>query len=247
MQWFRMYSEAVDDDKLRLLAYEDRWHYVAILCLKSQGTLDVLDNIDRRVAVKLGLRVSELDEVKRRLIEVGLIDDEFQPKAWSKRQYESDFSSYKAEKQRRYREKKKSLRNSDVTVTTALRARTEQNRTDTEEPLMSPLQAKIDVTPARSVERLNGKRPMIEQVIAYLNLQARRNYRVVNPNGTYTAHADLVAQRLKEGYTVEQLKDVVGIKSNAWMGDEKMDQYLNPNTLFRKSNFSKYLAEAEAS
>jgi uncharacterized phage protein (TIGR02220 family) len=69
----------------------------------------------------------------------------------------------------------------------------------------------------------------------------------VNPNGTYTAHADLVAQRLKEGYTVEQLKDVVGIKSNAWMGDEKMDQYLNPNTLFRKSNFSKYLAEAEAS
>jgi uncharacterized phage protein (TIGR02220 family) len=94
--------------------------------------------------------------------------------------------------------------------------------------------------------RLNGKKVMVEQVMQYLNLQARRNYRVQNPNGTLTAGASVIAQRLKEGYTVEQCKDVIGVKSNAWMGDEKMDQYLNPQTLFRKSNFDKYLAEAEA-
>lgn len=82
--------------------------------------------------------------------------------------------------------------------------------------------------------------------MAYLNLQARRNYRIKNPNGTPTAGALVIAQRLKEGYTVEQCKDVIGVKSNAWMGDEKMDQYLNPQTLFRKSNFDKYLTEAEA-
>lgn len=106
---------------------------------------------------------------------------------------------------------------------------------------LSPLQAKPD-----PVNRLNGKSQMVAEVMAYLNLQARRNYRVSNPNGTPTAGALVIAQRLKEGYTVDQCKDVIGVKSNAWMGDEKMDQYLNPQTLFRKSNFDKYLTEAEA-
>ena len=35
MQWFRLYAGIVDDEKLRLLAFEDRWHYVALLALKS--------------------------------------------------------------------------------------------------------------------------------------------------------------------------------------------------------------------
>lgn len=73
--WFRMWSEAVDDEKLRLLAFEDRWHFVAILCCKAQGLLDDPGELmQRKVAVKLGLRLRELDEVARRLAEVGLID-----------------------------------------------------------------------------------------------------------------------------------------------------------------------------
>lgn len=119
------------------------------------------------------------------------------------------------------------------------------NHKPIENPLMSPLQAKDDPAPSPLI-RLNGKAVMVEQVMEYLNLQARRNYRTKNPNGSPTAGALVIAQRLKEGYTVEQCKDVIGEKSNQWMGDEKMDQYLNPQTLFRKSNFDKYLAESEA-
>lgn len=99
---------------------------------------------------------------------------------------------------------------------------------------------------SRPQNRLNGKTEMVEKVLAYLNHQANRNYRTKNPNGRPTANAEIVAKRLKEGYTVEQLKLVIGVKSDQWMRDEKMDQYLNPQTLFRKSNFDKYLAEAEA-
>lgn len=106
----------------------------------------------------------------------------------------------------------------------------------------SGLPANTDSPPVR----LNGKKAMIEQVMSYLNLQARRNYRVSNPNGTPTAGALVIEKRLKEGYSVDQCKDVIAEKSNQWMGDEKMDQYLNPQTLFRKSNFDKYLTEAEA-
>ena len=77
MPWFRVYTEMVDDEKLRLLAFEDRWHFVALLCLKGQGLLDEGGPLlMRKVAVKLGLSVREVEEVARRLAEVELVDKE---------------------------------------------------------------------------------------------------------------------------------------------------------------------------
>ena len=122
MKWFRLYYEAIDDEKLRLLAFEDRWHYIAILCLKSSGILDqpISELRDRKIALKLGLTVREAEEVKRRLFEVGLISKNYQPKNWDKRQYVHDSS---AERTRQYRARQKivighSDSNGDVTVTT---------------------------------------------------------------------------------------------------------------------------------
>jgi hypothetical protein len=115
MQWFRMHSDAVDDEKLRLLAFEDRWHFVALLCLKCQGLLDICDNSDlmrRKVAVKLGVQVRELEEIGRRLAEVGLVDqDTLQPLAWDRRQYKSDSS---AERVRKHRESKRNQQHAEV-------------------------------------------------------------------------------------------------------------------------------------
>ena len=116
MPWFRMYSEAVDDEKLRLIAFEDRWHFVALLCCKAAGILDGEDaNLRmRKVAVKLGLDLRELGEVARRLDEVGLICKEtLQPLAWDDRQFRSDSST---ERVKAYREKLKRHRNVSVTA-----------------------------------------------------------------------------------------------------------------------------------
>ena len=114
IRWFRMYAEAVDDEKLRLLAFEDRWHFVALLCCKAQGLLDGTDVLTRRkVAVKLGLDSRELEEIARRLAEVGLIDaSSLQPMAWDRRQFKSDDSK---ERVRSYRERLK--RDCNVTET----------------------------------------------------------------------------------------------------------------------------------
>ena len=113
MKWFRLYNEAVDDEKLRLLAFEDRWHFVAIMCCKSAGLLDRDDPLLRRkLAVKLGLDIRTLEDVERRLQEVGLIGEDFQPIAWDKRQYESDSSAARVAA---YRERKKQEAKSDVT------------------------------------------------------------------------------------------------------------------------------------
>lgn len=108
MPWFRAYTEMVDDEKLRLLAFEDRWHFVALLCLKGQGILDGDDPLMmRKVAVKLGIDMRTLEEVIRRLAEVGLIDGKtLQPLAWESRQMRSDADPTNAERQRRYRDRK---------------------------------------------------------------------------------------------------------------------------------------------
>jgi hypothetical protein len=106
LPWFRLYGETVDDGTLRLLAFEDRWHYIAILCCKAQGILDDTNPelLDSMVGVKLGLISRELDEARRRLVKVGLIGENWQPHGWDKRQYASDTSN---ERTRRYREKLK--------------------------------------------------------------------------------------------------------------------------------------------
>jgi hypothetical protein len=115
MPWFRMYSEAVDDEKLRLLAFEDRWHFIAILCCKAKGILDVPEPLLlRKIAVKLGVDMRTLEEVIRRLSEVGLIDkNTLQPLAWNERQFVSDSST---ERVKAYRERVKRSRNVSETA-----------------------------------------------------------------------------------------------------------------------------------
>ena len=115
MPWFRLYSRIIDDDKMRLLAFEDRWHFVALCCLKSEGVLDEKDTSlkMRKIAVKMGLQTREVEEVGRRLFEVGLVDKKLNPKKWDDLQFKSDSSKDRVSA---YRKRKKSNCNGDVTL-----------------------------------------------------------------------------------------------------------------------------------
>lgn len=108
LPWFRLYSETVDDPKLRLLAFEDRWHYVALLCCKCQGILDKETDISRmrrQVAVKLGIDSLTLEQVEQRLTAEGLIEKiTLQPLRWDARQMRSDMDPTNAERQKRFRD-----------------------------------------------------------------------------------------------------------------------------------------------
>jgi hypothetical protein len=136
--WFRMYHEFVSDPKVQLLAFEDQRHFIALLCLKCNDTLDSAapspNFRDRMIAKALGLSPDAALEAKRRLMEVGLIGADWHPVKWDARQYESDSS---AERTRAYRDRKKAAspvtdaeRHSDVTVTDKNRTDTEQSRTE---------------------------------------------------------------------------------------------------------------------
>jgi uncharacterized phage protein (TIGR02220 family) len=52
--------------------------------------------------------------------------------------------------------------------------------------------------------------------------------------------------RLKEGYAEADCLAVVEHRWSRWGGNEKMRENCNPVTLFRKENFERYLAEAQA-
>lgn len=78
----------------------------------------------------------------------------------------------------------------------------------------------------------------VKEVIDYLNQKAGTKYR-----STTAATKRLVGARLKEGFTVDDCKKVIDNKVADWLGDEKMKNYLRPNTLFQASKFESYLNE----
>jgi len=54
-----------------------------------------------------------------------------------------------------------------------------------------------------------------------------------------------IESRLKAGATVEECKAVIAIKNEQWKNDKKMKGSINIPTLFRASNFEKYLDECD--
>lgn len=75
-------------------------------------------------------------------------------------------------------------------------------------------------------ENNNNKLLICKEVISYLNLKAKKNFKVDT-----ASHHKFIKARLKEGYTLEDFKKVVDIMSAKWIGTE-YDDYLQPQTLF---------------
>ena len=75
-------------------------------------------------------------------------------------------------------------------------------------------------------ENNNNKLSICIEVISYLNLKAKKNFKV-----NTTSHQKFIKARLKEGYVLEDFKKVVDIMVAKWKGTE-YEQYLQPQTLF---------------
>jgi 5-methylcytosine-specific restriction endonuclease McrA len=106
LPWFRMYSEFATDPVVQSLSFDDQRHFVIVLCLKCSGVLDkkfgsngVREGILKR---SLGLDAVAFIEARNRLCAAALINDEWQPLNWEKRQQLSD-STYERVKRHRQR------------------------------------------------------------------------------------------------------------------------------------------------
>ena len=77
-----------------------------------------------------------------------------------------------------------------------------------------------------NTENNNNKLLICKEVISYLNLKAKKNFKVDT-----ASHQKFIKARLKEGYVLEDFKKVVDVVVAKWKGTE-YEQYLQPQTLF---------------
>ena len=76
------------------------------------------------------------------------------------------------------------------------------------------------------IDNNNNKLLICKEVISYLNLKAKKNFKVDT-----ASHQKFIKARLKEGYVLEDFKKVVDVMVAKWKGTE-YEQYLQPQTLF---------------
>ena len=216
MQWFRFYSEALDDPKVQRLPGDLFKAWVNLLCLANEaderGTLpDVAD-----IAFRLRMDDQKTADALRGLCRAGLLDgdedDGYSIHAWDKRQPDSDSST---ERVRRHRAKKQQVTppatggNSSETLpkrsSNALdknridQTREEERRVDTGDA--PPAAASVRPAPKPSTLNRQQQERFDRFYAAYPNKQhrpeAERAWRKLDPDDTLTATllADLAERK----------------------------------------------------
>lgn len=106
MKWFKLYPEIANHPRLRILSFEDRWHYISLMCAKADGTLDQPNEKlrDQMLSVHLGLTPVEMVQVKERLMDVELIAEDWDIINWEDKQ-SSDATGAARKRRQRAREK----------------------------------------------------------------------------------------------------------------------------------------------
>ena len=75
---------------------------------------------------------------------------------------------------------------------------------------------------------------LADEIIDYLNMRIGTSFR------HSASSRKFILGRLNDGFTVQDCKDVIDKKCVDWVGTD-YEKFLSPDTLFRPSNFEKYL------
>jgi hypothetical protein len=228
MPWFRLYSRIVDNDKLKLLAFEDRWHFVAFCCLKSEGLLDEpeSDLRTRRIAVKLGVQVRELDEIARRLKEVDLIDEKLNPVSWDELQFKTDNSTKRVQE---YRKKQQKQAGNNMKRSSNVSETAQDTDTDTDTELLEPKGSCASgdaLQPKHVAEKWNEVAKSISRPTVLKLTPERRQ---------------LVKGRIAQ-YSMDDFVTVFGkVKSSAFLRGDTNWKGATFDWIMKKANFQKIL------
>lgn len=77
-------------------------------------------------------------------------------------------------------------------------------------------------------------------ILEFLNATAKRRFRATKAN------LSGIKQRLKEEYSLQEIQEVIIVKTMEWANNPQMSVHLNSVTLFRPSNFEKYINQVIA-
>ena len=202
-------------------------------------------------------------KIRARLIEVGVLKIDNNSLFNERLMKEVKFFKEKCEKNEENANKrwKKSIQTDTKKVNeinepihaVALRAECHTDTdTDTDTDLLNTMSSKPDDAPVDNFSLAvdnSGKQSYISQaqeVLEFINEKFNRNFQAKSPAGKTTANADFIIARIKEGYTVQNMRTVAIRKWRDWKDSDTQVKYLRPETLFCKKHFSGYLGECVA-
>jgi uncharacterized phage protein (TIGR02220 family) len=91
-------------------------------------------------------------------------------------------------------------------------------------------------TPRKKSSETSYPNEVYDEIIGYLNYATGKNYKTNS-----VINRKFINQRMNDGFSVDDFKQVISIKSQNWLGG-KMEQFLRPETLF-SNKFESYLNE----
>jgi uncharacterized phage protein (TIGR02220 family) len=101
--------------------------------------------------------------------------------------------------------------------------------------VVAPCDSNQEYKPGSKPYIKSGKPDIAHRIIEYLNAKAGRDFKFVKANIRF------IAERLKEGATEEQLKQVIDMKCRDWLHDDEFTEYLRPSTLFNAIKYAQYV------
>lgn len=115
------------------------------------------------------------------------------------------------------------------------------NSNQNQEPVTSKEKVKgiVGLAPDDAPKPPAGKelRDAAKRVLDCLNRNAGRKYEPVDAN------INPILARMREGYTERELCAIAAVKARQWKGDERMEAYVRPKTLYNATNAAQYRAE----
>ena len=232
--YLRLKDNFFDSDELKILeSMKDGYIYSNILLklylrsLKNDGKLVVNDRIPYNTEMLASVTGHQIGTVKQALSifkDLGLIDV-----LENGAIYMLDIQNFigrgssEADRKRAYRQ------------------RIETDRTNVRQISdKTPPEIEIEIEKELEIDnkncRLSDKSStVISEIIDYLNQKTGKHFRKSIASTTRAINA-----RIKEGFTVDDFKTVIDKKVIEWGNDERMKQYLRPQTLFG-TKFESYL------
>ena len=112
---------------------------------------------------------------------------------------------------------------------------------DSEETQQSLTEITTEITTETTNNNILSGNPTApyQQVIDYLNKRTGKQYK-----HTTKKTQSLIRARTKEGFNLDDFKQVIDNMSDQWLEDKKMNQYLRPETLFG-TKFEGYLNQQQ--
>lgn len=111
-QWFRMYSEFMDDPKVQMMTEADQRRLVMLFCERCKG----VEHDETLRAFHWRVSPLELNVTKQLFIAKGFIDGDWNLLNWNRRQYISDNSSERVRRHRQRLKQNETLHHPNVTA-----------------------------------------------------------------------------------------------------------------------------------